>query len=81
MTIKVRKQGNSLMISLPKILNVSEGDCFDVRKLDNGTIELVPISRVPDSMEELFEGWSGKYQPDSEMKDWDNIKPEGNELW
>jgi len=80
MTIKVLKQGNSLMISLPKFLNVSEGDCFDIRKLDNGTIELVPISKIPESMEELFEGWNGKYQSNSEMKEWDNIQPKGNEL-
>lgn len=32
MTVKARKQGNSLMITLPKYLNIEEGTTFDVRK-------------------------------------------------
>ena len=81
MTVKARKQGNSLMITLPKFLNVSEGTRFNARKLDDGTIELVPTQEVPDSMEELFKDWHGKYKTEPEMKEWDNIKPKGNELW
>lgn len=81
MTIKARRQGNSLMVTLPRFLKVKEGTRFEVQKLEDGTIELVPSKKAPESMEELFKDWNGKYQPDPTMKEWDDIKPKGDELW
>ncbi|MCH4123350.1 MAG: hypothetical protein LKH74_01125 [Levilactobacillus sp.] len=81
MTVKARKQGNSLMITLPKYLNIEEGTTFDVRKSTDGTIELIPFKEIPSSMDELFKDWHGKYKTDSEMKDWDVARPEGKEIW
>ncbi|WP_125590170.1 type II toxin-antitoxin system PemI/MazE family antitoxin [Companilactobacillus jidongensis] len=81
MTVKARKQGNSLMVTLPRYLEVEEGTSFTARKLKNGTIELIPAKKKPASMEELFKDWHGEYNSDPEMKEWDNVKPEGNEIW
>lgn len=81
MTVKARKQGNSMMITLPSFLKVKEGTRFETRKLDDGTIELIPTKKTPETMEELFKNWHGKYDSDPTMKEWDNIKPKGNELW
>ncbi|USQ68976.1 hypothetical protein M5C72_01715 [Companilactobacillus allii] len=80
MIIKAHKQGNSMMITLPSFLKVEEGTSFEPRMLENGTIELVPTTKNPSSMKELFKNWNGKYNPDPEMKDWDNINPSGNEI-
>ena len=42
---KVRKQGNSLMVSIPKhiqqLLNVNEGDYIDFVILKNGTVKVI----------------------------------------
>ena len=29
----------------------------------------------------LFKNWHGKYQTPDDLKDWDNAKPVGEELW
>lgn len=39
-----------------------------------------PSNKVPDSIEELFKNWHGKYEVSDEMKEWDEMKPEGREL-
>ena len=51
------------------------------KKGKNGTLILSPSKKVPDTMEELFKNWHGKYQTPDDLKDWDNAKPVGEELW
>lgn len=41
-SIKARKQGNSIMITIPRALGVEEGEEFFFIKKDNGTIMLIP---------------------------------------
>ncbi|MGX7197518.1 type II toxin-antitoxin system PemI/MazE family antitoxin [Enterococcus olivae] len=40
--IKARKQGNSIMITIPSALGVREGEEFFFIKKDNGAITLIP---------------------------------------
>lgn len=40
--IKTRKQGNSIMITIPSVLGVQEGEEFFFVKKDNGAITLIP---------------------------------------
>lgn len=40
--IKARKQGNSIMITIPSALGVKAGEEFYVIKKDNGAITLIP---------------------------------------
>lgn len=40
--IKARKQGNSIMITIPSALGVKAGEEFFVIKKDNGAITLIP---------------------------------------
>ncbi len=48
--------------------------------LADGTQPEKPSNKVPDSIEELFKNWHGKYEVSDEMKEWDEMKPEGREL-
>lgn len=32
------------------------------------------------SMKELFKNWNGVYHIPEDLKDWDNVKPEGKEF-
>lgn len=41
-TIKARKQGNSVMITIPSSLGVKEGEEFFFVKKDNGAITMIP---------------------------------------
>lgn len=50
-TIKARKQGNSIMITIPSTLDVKEGEEFFVIKKDNGAITLIP--KVEDHFEDV----------------------------
>lgn len=49
-TIKARKQGNSIMITIPSALGVQAGEEFFFIKKDNGAITLIPKE------EDHFEG-------------------------
>lgn len=44
-------------------------------------MKVVSNKKTSETMEELFKNWHGKYDSDSTMKEWDKIKPTGNELW
>ena len=57
------------------------GTEFRFKKGKNGTLILSPSKKVPDTMEELFKNWHGKYQTPDDLKDWDNAKAVGEELW
>ena len=43
--IKTRKQGNSVIITIPASLGVAEGEEFYLQRSDNGIISLVPKIR------------------------------------
>ena len=57
------------------------GTEFKFKKGENGTLILSPSKKVPDSIEELFKNWHGKYEVSDEMRDWDEMKPKGKEIW
>ena len=70
--VKARIQGNATVVTIPKSFNVKPG---------NGTLILSSSKKVPDSIEELFKNWHGKYEVTDEMKEWDEMKSEGREIW
>ncbi|MGG5311789.1 AbrB family transcriptional regulator [Enterococcus sp. DIV2381] len=51
---KTRKQGNSLVITLPAKLGIKEGEEFHIIKKENGTVALIP--KVEDFFESAKEG-------------------------
>ncbi|WP_367341642.1 hypothetical protein [Limosilactobacillus sp.] len=79
--VKARIQGNALVVTIPKALNVKPGTEFKFKKGKNGLLTLIPISKEPQTLEELFKDWHGDYQMPDDLKDWDNTKPTGEELW
>lgn len=46
-TVKARKQGNSIMISLPSTLGSEAGEEFLVIKKENGAITMIPKVENP----------------------------------
>jgi len=62
-TIKARKQGNSIMITIPSALGVEEGEEFFVIKKDNGSITLIP--KEEDHFAEVSDG--EYYMPDLDV--------------
>ena len=79
--VKARIQGNATVVTIPKSFKVKPGTEFRFKKGENGTLILSPSKKVPDTMEELFKNWHGKYQTPDDLKDWDNAKPVVEELW
>ncbi|MHA6253292.1 type II toxin-antitoxin system PemI/MazE family antitoxin [Oceanobacillus sp. CAU 1775] len=53
-SIRARKQGNSVMITIPSALGVKEGDEFYFVKKDNGAITLIP--KVEDHFADVKSG-------------------------
>lgn len=53
-TIKVRKQGNSIMITIPSSFGVKEGEEFFFIKNDNGAITMIP--KIEDPFKNAKEG-------------------------
>lgn len=51
---KTRKQGNSLVITIPAKLGLKEGEEFLIVKKENGTVALIP--KVEDFFESAKEG-------------------------
>lgn len=80
-TVKARIQGNAVVVTIPKSMGVKPGTKYRFQKESDGTLKLTPTKKVPDSMEELFEDWHGKYETPDDLKDWDNNQTEGEELW
>ena len=62
-TIKARKQGNSIMITIPSSFGVKEGEEFFFIKKDNGAITLIP--KIVDPFESAKEGEF--YMPDLDV--------------
>lgn len=81
MTVKTRIQGNALVITLPKSLDIKVGAQFEPTKNEDGSIVLTPVasSKTPDSIEELFKEWNGNYSFE-EIEEW-HKEPKGDELW
>lgn len=70
---KTRKQGNSIMITIPAVMNVEEGKEFIIYKKENGSIVLVP--RIDDYFATAKDG---EYH---ETLEWEDIYvPQGNEV-
>ncbi|MGM0231385.1 AbrB family transcriptional regulator [Enterococcus sp. AZ091] len=51
---KTRKQGNSLVITIPAKLGLKEGEEFLIVKKENGTVALIP--KIEDFFESAKEG-------------------------
>ena len=79
--VKARIQGNATVVTIPKSFNVKPGTEFKFKKGKNGTLILSPSKKVPDSIEELFKNWHGNYEVTDVMKEWDEMKSEGREIW
>lgn len=80
-TVKARIQGNATVVTIPKAFNVKPGTEYRFTKEKDGVLKLSPTKKVPATIEELFKDWHGKYQMPDDLKDWQNMKPEGEELW
>ena len=53
-SVKARKEGNSIVITLPSALGVKEGEEFFILKKDNGVIALIP--KEEDHFADVSEG-------------------------
>lgn len=51
-TVKARKQGNSIMVTIPAALGIEEGQEFYMIKKDNGAISMIPKVENPFSVAE-----------------------------
>lgn len=79
--VKARTQGNAVVVTIPKSFNVTPGTEFKLEMNKEGILTLNPTKVVPDTIEELFAGWHGKYETPADLLDWDNQKRVGKELW
>lgn len=79
--VKARKQGNSIVVTIPSNLAVAPGTQYKVEKKDNGELILKPSKKIATTLDDLFKDWHGSYRRASDLEDWDNAKPVGEELW
>lgn len=79
--VKARKQGNSIVVTIPSNLAVAPGTQYKVEKKDNGELILKPAKKMATSLDGLFEDWHGDYQRAHDLSGWENTKPVGEELW
>lgn len=79
--VKARKQGNSIVVTIPSNIAVAPGTKFRVEKKDNGDLILKPSKQDTTSLDDLFKGWHGNYQRADDLNDWENTKPVGEEIW
>ena len=80
-TVKVRVQGNATVVTIPKLFNVKPGTEYRFAKGKYGTLILTPTKKVPARIDELFRDWHNQYQVPDDLKEWQNVKPAGEELW
>lgn len=71
-TVKTRKQGNSIMVTIPSALGIEAGEEFFVIKKDNGAVSLIP--KVANPFENAKDGEF--YTPEENIE----YIPNGNEL-
>lgn len=62
-TVKTRKQGNSIMITIPSALGVEEGEEFFFIEKDNGALTLIP--KVEDHFANIEDG--EYYMPEEDV--------------
>lgn len=79
--VKARKQGNSIVVTIPSNLAVTPGTKYKVEKKDNGELILKPSKETINSLDDLFKDWHGSYQRAADLDDWESTKPTGEELW
>ncbi|GEO74032.1 hypothetical protein FD30_GL001422 [Levilactobacillus namurensis DSM 19117] len=79
--VKARKQGNSIVVTIPSNLAVTPGTKYRVEKRENGDLILKPSKQIATSLDDLFRDWHGTYQRADDLNDWENTKPVGEELW
>lgn len=72
MKSKARKQGNSIMITIPASMNVSEGKEFFVHPGKNGNIILVPKITDPYA--------NAKKGDFNTVLEWEDYEPQGHEV-
>lgn len=78
---KARIQGNAVVVTIPKSFGVKPGAEFRFTKEENGILKLTPTKQVPETMDELFKDWDGEYQMPSDLAEWNQENPTGEELW
>ncbi|WP_208423025.1 type II toxin-antitoxin system PemI/MazE family antitoxin [Latilactobacillus fragifolii] len=81
MTVKARIQGNAVVVTLPKAFKIEAGTVFEPRIDEHGVVTLIPTKPVPDTIEELFKDWKGKYKMPDDLMAWSSEKTVGEELW
>jgi antitoxin component of MazEF toxin-antitoxin module len=74
-TIKARKQGNSIMVTIPSSFGVKEGEEFFFIKKDNGAIVMIPKIDNPFKIAE-----DGEYYTPELNVDFVPVKGELDEL-
>jgi antitoxin component of MazEF toxin-antitoxin module len=79
--VKARIQGNATVITLPSELEIPVGERFTVSKDEQGNVIFKPYVTTPQTAEELFAGWNGVIEQSEEQAAWENMKPEGDEIW
>lgn len=72
MIVKTRKQGNSLMITIPKELNVPQGKLYEVKQTPQGeliftpqedtTVKYSPDHEVFSDVDTMFEEYDGVFK-------------------
>ena len=80
-SVKARKQGNSIVVTIPRDILVEPGTEYKVKKNFNNQIIFTPTKQKAQSLNELFADWNGKYERASDLDDWDNTDPKGEEIW
>lgn len=80
-TVKARVQGNATVVTIPKSFKVKPGTQYTVTKDKDGVLTLTPTKKIPETLDELFKDWHGKYQLPTDLVAWENEKPRGHELW
>ncbi|WP_353989499.1 hypothetical protein ABVF11_07235 [Pediococcus argentinicus] len=80
-SVKARIQGNAVVVTIPKSFNVEPGTEFEFESAKDGALILRPTQKNPKTMKDLFKNWHGKYETPDSLKDWNDIKPTGEELW
>lgn len=78
--VKTRTQGNATVITIPRSFKIEPGRYFEFSRTENGGLMMTPVEKVPDTIEELFKDWNGPYPEAEDLKEWENMKPEGEEL-
>ncbi|MBP7900697.1 MAG: ChpB-ChpS toxin-antitoxin system antitoxin [Gammaproteobacteria bacterium] len=86
MNVTLRKYGNSTVAVMPpmvlKALKLSAGQAMTLDTTDDGKIVLSKTSQPTKyTLEELLAQCDLSAPQPEELREWDNMKPVGNEVW